>query len=122
VYQDEQNYVRLERGFGDFDAIAFEYMKQGQHVKLHGPFDGEATPVRTTTNKVGLKLIRSDGRLVALWRDLATGGPWQQLSSQTAPLAGDATAGVTVLNAVRPGRKALSAAFDSLTISCPPVR
>lgn len=116
VFKDLHNYVRLERGFGDFDAIAFEYFENGVHVKLNGPFNGESTPIRTRAKEVALRLSRVGDQLSASWRDVTADGPWQPLRN-TAPLSGDASAGITALNAPGPGP--FAASFKSLQIGCP---
>ena len=122
LLSDPDNYVRLERGRGDFDAIAFEFGREGNHFKLNGPFEGETHPVRTDADPVDLRLSRTGSQVRASWR-AAGGATWQDLPV-TAPLAGDASAGVAALNvALAPpvglaAEAPFAAAFTRLAVRC----
>lgn len=120
LYRDGDNYVRLERGFGNTDAIVFEYAEDGRHQKVHGPFDGENV-VATTATSVELRLERRQTSVTAAWRPIGSGS-WQELSG-AASLDGDAQVGITVLNRSQPpngdpARQPLTASFDVVVIAC----
>ena len=118
LYRDQDNYVRLERGYGDFAAIAFEYAENGVHLKLNGPFVGDPAPVRTPAEAVGLRLVRSGDRVTGFWRDASAAGDWIQLSG-AAPLSGASEAGLAVLNTGAGGvTEPFSARFQELRALC----
>jgi TIR domain/Protein of unknown function (DUF1349) len=121
LYGDRDNYVRLERGFGSRGAIAFEYAADGRHTKIHGPFSKGPRRVPTSATVVWLKLVRTGTSIRGFWHP-SQSSAWQELSG-TAPLAGDAKVGVTVLNrsqppAEDPARKPLTATFSYVDINC----
>jgi regulation of enolase protein 1 (concanavalin A-like superfamily) len=121
LYRDRDNYVRLERGFASFGAIVFEYAAEGRHTKLHGPFSNDADPVRTSDTVVRLRLKRTGTTVRAYWLP-AGNSDWRELGG-TAPLTGDAKAGVAVLNRSQPpngdpARGVLAASFPYVDITC----
>jgi hypothetical protein len=121
LYRDSENYVRLERGFGSQGAIAFEYAADGRHTKIHGPFSKGPDPVPTSATVVWLRLVRAGTSIKGFWHPANT-TTWQELSG-TAPLGGDAKAGVAVLNrsqppAGDPARKPLTARFAYINVTC----
>ena len=122
LYRDRDNYVRLERGYGNTDAIVFEYASDGRHIKVHGPFAGENVVAATATS-VELRLQRRGTSVTAAWRP-AGSSSWQELGG-AASIDGDADTGVTVLNRSQPPegdpeRRAFTAAFDRVVVSCLP--
>jgi beta-xylosidase len=120
VYRDAGNYVRLERGFAAVDSVVLEYSEDGRYQKVHGPFDGEG-PVPVSATDVELRLERRGVVVTAAWKP--TGAEeWRQISG-SAPLDGDATAGVVVVNRSQPpnpdpDRRALPAQFDYVQLGC----
>jgi hypothetical protein len=121
LYRDSENYVRLERGFGSQGAIAFEYATDGRHTKIHGPFSKGPDPVPTSATVVWLRLVRAGTSIKGFWHPANT-TTWQELSG-TAPLGGDAKAGVAVLNrsqppAGDPARKPLTTTFAHINVTC----
>jgi regulation of enolase protein 1 (concanavalin A-like superfamily) len=119
---DQDNYVRLERGFGDFDAIAFEFARNGTHIKLHGPFNGDPAPLRVVADDIDLRLRRTGDQVTASWRETGE-ATWKDLRT-TAPLAGDLSVGITALNTglTAPGDAAeeqpFAVAFGGLSVIC----
>jgi regulation of enolase protein 1 (concanavalin A-like superfamily) len=121
LYRDSENYVRLERGFGNRGAIAFEYAADGRHTKIHGPFAKGPDPVPTSATVVWLRLVRTGTSIKGFWHAADTTA-WQELSG-TAPLDGDAKVGLAVLNrsqppAGDPARKPLTAKFAYVNVTC----
>lgn len=121
LYGDRDNYVRLERGFGSSDAIAFEYAADGRHEKVHGPFANDPDPVWTSATVVWLRLVRTGTSVEGFWHPENTTA-WQKLSGN-AQMAGDAEAGVTVLNRSQPpsgdpARNPLTAGFAYVDVTC----
>lgn len=121
LYRDSDNYVRLERGFGDQGAIAFEYAFGGAYVKVHGPFSGDPNPVPTSANVVRLRLVRTGSSVRAYWRPAGT-SQWVELE-RLAPLDGNVKAGITVVNRSQPpmpdpSRRSLTATFAYVKIDC----
>jgi hypothetical protein len=97
-----------------------EYSEDGRYQKVHGPFDGEG-PVPVSATDVELRLERRGVVVTAAWKP--TGAEeWRQISG-SAPLDGDATAGVVVVNRSQPpnpdpDRRALPAQFDYVQLGC----
>lgn len=116
LFADQHNYVRLERGYGDFDAIAFEYFSNSVHYKLTTPYNNEeGGTVKTTSDVVSLRLERKGGKVTAQWRVTDT-EPWKDLPGEAPFPAGQASAGMTVLNTPKTGQ--LAATFRNLTVNC----
>lgn len=116
LFADQYNYVRLERGYGDFDAIAFEYFSNSVHYKLTTPYNNESGgKVPTSADTVSLRLERKGGKVTAQWR-VADTEPWKDLPGEAPFPEGHADAGMTVLNAPKTGL--LSATFRNLTVNC----
>ncbi|WTW97133.1 protein kinase [Streptomycetaceae bacterium NBC_01309] len=116
LFADQSNYVRLERGYGDFDAIAFEYRSNSEHYKLTTPYTNEpGGKVPTSADTVSLRLERKGGKVTAQWR-VADTEPWKDLPGEAPFPEGRADAGMTVLNAPKTGL--LSATFRNLTVNC----
>jgi beta-xylosidase len=120
VYRDAGNYVRLERGFAAVDSVVLEYSEDGRYQKVHGPFDGEG-PVPVSADDVELRLERRGAVVTAAWKP--TGAEeWREISG-SAPLDGDATGGVVVVNRSQPpnpdpDRRPLLAQFDHVRLGC----
>ncbi|MEU8138844.1 protein kinase domain-containing protein [Streptodolium elevatio] len=116
LFTDQHNYVRLERGYGDFDAIAFEYFANSVHYKLTTPYNTEPEgKVRATSDTVSLRLERQGDKVTAQWRAADT-EPWKPLPGEAALPEGRADAGMTVLNSPKTGL--FSATFRNLTVNC----
>ncbi|MGW6696239.1 hypothetical protein [Nocardia sp. NPDC055049] len=118
IMVDQLNYARLERGHGTFDAIAFEFSINGEHVKLTTPYADEAgsgAVVRTSADAVDLRLQRNGSAITGEWR-AAGARQWEALPG-SAQLAGEATAGMSVLNTPTPGSP-LSAMFREMSVLC----
>jgi hypothetical protein len=97
-----------------------EYSEDGRYQTVHGPFDGQgAVPISATD--VELRLERRGAVVTAAWKP--TGAKeWREISG-SAPLDGDATAGVVVVNRSQPPnpdpkRRALTAQFDYVQLGC----
>ncbi|MFC9659952.1 TIR domain-containing protein [Nocardia sp. NPDC127606] len=118
IMVDQLNYVRLERGHGTFDAIAFEFSTNGEHVKLTTPFanePGSGAVIRTSADAVDLRLQRNGSAITGEWRT-AGARQWEALPG-SAQLVGEATAGMSVLNTPIPSSP-LSAVFRELSVVC----
>jgi hypothetical protein len=118
VFADQKNYVRLERGYGTFDAIAFEYFANGVHRKLTTPYANETGGVvETSADTVSLRLDVRNGQATGWWRVGAT-DTWMPLPG-SAPVPAAATqAGLTVLNTPKTTGN-FSATFSKLQVTCP---
>ena len=94
VYQDDDNLVRLERGYGgvgsDESGIVFAAIREGE-------FDIIASPalVPTSAPKVELRLQRDGNRFTAWWRE--PGKTWQTVGSAEVKLTSAIRVGIAVL-------------------------
>jgi regulation of enolase protein 1 (concanavalin A-like superfamily) len=122
VYQDNSNHVRLELGFGAVDSILLEYAEDGRYQTVHGTFDDQGS-IPVSTDSVDLRLERRGDMVTAAWKPTGT-EEWRKVSG-SAPLDGNATAGVVVVNRSQPPnpdpqRRALTARFDYIKLGCVP--
>lgn len=93
-------------------------MQNGVHIELAGPYGGEPQPVPTESDDVSLRLVRTGEQVSAFWRDDEAAGEWQELRN-TAPLQGEVTVGIAVLDTAPAGDRApFTASFDALSITC----
>lgn len=89
VWQDNDNFVRLERCFGGLggngSGICFIKVSGGEPVSIAG-----APQIPTTAAQVDLRLQRAGKRVTAWWRDAAGGsaGAWQTVGSTEIELPG----------------------------------
>jgi Beta xylosidase C-terminal Concanavalin A-like domain len=122
LWNGSQSYVRLERGFGDVGAIAFEYRNGGKHTKIHSPFTRDGTAVPTDAPRVQLRLHKAAGAVSASWR--AYGSiDWTGIGSAPVALPDGTKVGVAVLNRSQdpkpdPAKKPITARFDYVKVSC----
>ncbi|UGQ14451.1 DUF1349 domain-containing protein [Yinghuangia sp. ASG 101] len=116
LFANKDSYIRLERGFGSFNSIAFEYFLNGTHHKLTTPFTNEpGGVVRTEADTVTLRLERRDDVVTAQWR-AADDALWEQLPGEAPFASKGARAGMTVLNTPNSGR--FTATFSSFAVTC----
>jgi regulation of enolase protein 1 (concanavalin A-like superfamily) len=128
VSADNGNYVRLERGYGDVGAIAFEHMQDGSYTKVASPFSADQSRgselARTDATAVQLMLHRTGGTLRASWRAVGS-TTWQDVGEVPAPDQSGAPlhVGLAVVNRAQPpqgdpARTPFSASFSSADITC----
>lgn len=89
IWQDQDNFVRLERCFGGLggieSGICFLKVEGGEPEMIAG-----APQIPTTAERVDLRLQRAGNRVTAWWRDASTGsaGAWQTVGSTEIALPG----------------------------------
>jgi len=116
LFANRDSYIRLERGFGSFNSIAFEYFLNGTHYKMTTPFVNEPGGiVKTEADTVTLRLQRRGGTVTAQWRT-TDNVPWEQLPGEAPFASKEARAGMTVLNTPPSGQ--FTATFSSFTVAC----
>lgn len=123
IWQDEKNFVRLERGYGDVGAIIFEKEINGSHEKMSGPFSGDGKPIPTTADQVILRLQRDGNQVNAWWQDVAAKTSWQVVGSTTFTFSASAQIGLAVVNQPQgsgtdPGSTPITAYFDYVHVTC----
>lgn len=102
VWQDEKNYVRLERAMfrrGEEQApcyISFELRKNGEFVKYGTPSDGNLDPKKPAT----LRLKRKGNSFTAAVTE-DDGKTWNELKSLDAELDNKVQAGVVAVNTAK---------------------
>jgi hypothetical protein len=86
IWQDESNFVRLERCFGGLggieSGICFLKVAQGESEAVAAAGD-----ILTTAPRVELRLQKLKNRIAAWWRAAAT-APWQPVGNTTIELPG----------------------------------
>lgn len=116
LFANKDSYIRLERGFGSFNSIAFEYFLNGTHYKLTTPFTNESGGVvKTEADTVTLRLERRDDVVTAQWK-AAENALWEQLPGEAPFASNGGRAGMTVLNTPASGQ--FTATFTSFDVSC----
>jgi hypothetical protein len=124
IWQDEENFVRLERCFGGLggieSGICFLKVAKGEPESIMA-----AGGAPTAAKRVELRLQKSGNRVAAWWRDPAAGVPaaWQSLGDTEIelpggpqPLTQSALRGGMLL-CVEHGAAEISADFDYLKIT-----
>ncbi len=122
IWQDEGNFVRLERCYGGLgggeSGICFLKVANGTPEVLAAAGD-----IPTTAPRVELRLQKLKNRVTAWWRDAGLGGTWQAVGSAEIelpggpqPLTKSALRGGMVL-CVEQGAAEISADFDYFKIT-----
>jgi beta-xylosidase len=119
LWNGVDQYVRLERGFGNTGAIAFEYRDGGPHTKVHAPVTEDPNLVQTDITRVALQLTKSADAVSARWRP-SDEQQWQELGQIAIALPASTQAGIAVLNRAQSGTvpEEFSAGFDYVHTSC----
>jgi regulation of enolase protein 1 (concanavalin A-like superfamily) len=117
LWAGADHYARVERGYGQYGEVVFEYKNGAKHKRVLKPGSG---PARADADRVVLELSRQGSAVRARWRP-ATDTAWRDLGSVTMTLPAGVQLGVSVLNRAQ-GTKAkpepFSASFDSVTLTC----
>jgi actin-like ATPase involved in cell morphogenesis len=118
LWDGPNNYVRIERGIGDFGAVDFEYKNGGSHERVHGPRAAQH-PVKTDATRVVLRMSRVGGTITAGWRP-ADKPDFAGLGSIKVSLPDTVKVGVAVLNRAQFGATptAFRARFDRVALTC----
>jgi beta-xylosidase len=119
LWNGVDHYVRLERGFGNTGAIAFEYRDGGAHTKVHAPVTEDPNLVPTDADRVELQLTKTADAVVARWRPTDE-AEWRELGQVAIALPASTKAGIAVLNRAQSGTvpEDFTAGFDYVHISC----
>jgi regulation of enolase protein 1 (concanavalin A-like superfamily) len=112
IWQDQDNFVRLERCFDGESGVCFLKVENGGPEVIT-----TAGAMPTTAGRVELRLQKTDNHIAAWWRD-AAGGAWQlvgeteiELPGGPQPLTKSALRGGMLL-CVEQGATEISADFD----------
>jgi regulation of enolase protein 1 (concanavalin A-like superfamily) len=116
LWAGADHYARVERGYGQYGEVVFEYKNAAKHKRVLKPGAGAA---RSDADRVVLELAREGSAVRARWRP-ATETAWRELGSVTMTLPAGVQVGVSVLNRAQGKAKpaAFSASFDSVTLTC----
>ena len=119
LWSSQQTYVRLELGWGDVRAIAFEYRNGGKHIKLHPPFKAGPNAVRTNADQVILQLRRVGDTVDARWRR-PDETAYTDLGTIDVNLPDTVKVGLSVLNRAQSQNEPedFSATFEKASLSC----
>ena len=123
IWQDQDNFVRLERCFGGLGGI-------DSGICLLKIADGEpeviasAVDIPTTAQRVELRLQKAGGQVTAWWRDAsaASAGPWRTVGNTEIALPGgpqpvaEQALRVGMLLCVEHGAPEINADFDTFRI------
>ena len=116
LWAGPEHFARVERGYGQYDEIIFEYRNGGPHKQVLKPGQG---PLHSATDRVVVELSRTAGTVRARWRP-ATTTTWQEIGSAELTLPAAVQIGPSVLN--RAQRKAepapFAATFANVTLTC----
>lgn len=115
IYQDEDNYIRLERAFGGVDGggsgIRLDIRKGSEYSTVASPID-----IPTTSTQVELKITRRLNVLSAFWRD-DEDGEWRLIEDVPAEYGDTVLAGVVGCSTA----DAITAEFSRIRLSPQPV-
>ncbi|MCI0475625.1 MAG: DUF1349 domain-containing protein, partial [Anaerolineales bacterium] len=114
AYQDDDNLVRLERGYGGVgggeSGIVFAVIRNGEFEAIVSP-----AQIATNAKKVELRLERNGNRFTAWWRE--PGKVWQSVGSAEVKMPSALQVGLAVLCEL--GAPDSVADFDYFRISRP---
>jgi serine/threonine protein kinase/regulation of enolase protein 1 (concanavalin A-like superfamily) len=117
VWQDTNNFIRLEHGYGDFGGIAFEQEANGSYTKFVQAFFQAARSQPTTATRVGLRVQREDNRFIASWYSPSSGINWQEVGDTQATFKRSVMVGLAVVNSPQSPHIAI-ANFDFFRVAC----
>lgn len=108
VWQDENNFLRLERAYGDTQGIEFDKMQKGVYSRItltrQAPFNG---------SPMSLLLQRKGDHFTASWN---SGVNWDTIGETDQPFASNVQVGLAVVNASP--YPITAAYFKGFTVSC----
>jgi regulation of enolase protein 1 (concanavalin A-like superfamily) len=94
IYQDDDNLVRLERGYGGVgggeSGIVFAVIREGEFETIIAP-----AQIATAAPKVELRIQREGNRFTAWWRE--PGKAWQTVGSAEVKMSPTVQVGIAVL-------------------------
>ena len=123
IWQDQDNFVRLERCFGGLggidSGICLLKIADGEPEVIASPVD-----IPTTAQRVELRLQKTGGQVTAWWRDAsaASAGPWRTVGNTEIALPGgpqpvaEQALRAGMLLCVEHGAPEISADFDTFRI------
>jgi len=117
IWQDRDNFARLELGYGGFRGIEFSRSTHGaySHIVDAWTYGGKSIPTRS--DNVLLRLQRTDNHLKAWWRDSTDGAAWQYVGETVIDLDREVQVGIALVNVS--SHPNVAARFDYLHLSCP---
>ena len=119
MFADPEHYIRLEIGFGDIRAVAFEYRNGGEHIKVIPADRDDKRMVPLKTSGAVLQLARKGGTVTARWKP---GGDndTSDLATINMDLPETFKVGVSVLNWAQKGAKpeTFDATFFRVALTC----
>ncbi len=116
VWQDTQNFIRLERGHGDFDGISFEQEINGNFTKFVQAFY-QADSMPTNSTRIGLRIQRAGYHFIAWWQDTNARSDWKKVSETLVSLQNSLMVGLAVVNSPA-SSQTLTATFEYFHVTC----
>ncbi len=116
LWQDGNDYVRLELGYGGFRGIELSTATDGAYAHLVDAWTNGSKSIPTWSDDVYLKLRRTGDHVTAWWRDSTTGAGWQYVGDKLIHLDPDVQVGVDVVSVSR--EPSATAEFDYFHFAC----
>jgi serine/threonine protein kinase len=117
VWQDTNNFIRLEHGYGDFGGIAFEQAANGSYTKFVQAFFQADKSLPTTATRVGLRIQRKENRFIASWHNTSSGINWQAVGDTQTIFKRSVMVGLAVVNSPKSSDLAI-ADFAYFRVTC----
>lgn len=109
IWQDETNFIRLERAAGDTQGIEFDVDQQGNYNRI-----SLTSRAPTTSSEVNLRLTRQGDQFTAAWREAGDAG-WNEIGETNLHLT-DLMVGLHLVNASPVAN--ITAGFTDFTVTC----
>jgi serine/threonine protein kinase/regulation of enolase protein 1 (concanavalin A-like superfamily) len=116
LWQDENNFIRLEHGYGRANGVTYEYSLNGKYVRVADTYVAtNPAGLAPDVSNVELRMQRHND-VFSAWMRLS-GGDWMPISTSVIPFSANLSVGLLVVNTnatVAP----ITATFSNFEMGC----
>ncbi len=116
LWQDENNFIRLEHGYARANGVTYEYSLNGKYVRIADTFV-DNNPARLPPNVTGVELrLQRHGNTFSAWMRQPN-SDWQHINDSEIPFRTNLMIGLLVVNTEDAGSP-ITATFSNFQMSC----